>query len=252
VTEEERPVDVGSPKQRAVLGLLLLEGGRVVSTDQLIDALWGEHPPPAATTSLHAYISNLRRALEPGRKPRDAPTRLLTRAPGYALVADRADVDWFRFEDLLSEGRAQLAAGRAMDALATLSAAYEMSGAPPQLDIDDGGMWAEIRGRWATLRAAVRQELLGARLAVGDHRVAVPDLEEAVRMQWPGLRSPIATSGSPPWPAGRPVCRPNCAATGAKKGPMVSPSCSNAYQRRSPSWPASTPTIASSTMFSAS
>jgi DNA-binding SARP family transcriptional activator len=181
VNDAGRPVDIGSPKQRSVLGLLLLEGGRVVSTDQLIDALWGEHPPPAATTSLHTYISNLRRALEPDRRPPDAPTRLLTRAPGYALIADRTDVDWFRFEDLLTEGRAQLAAGRPNEAIATLSEAYDMSTAPPQLDIDDSATAAEIRGRWTSLRGAVHEELLGARLAAGDHRAVVADLEVAVR-----------------------------------------------------------------------
>ena len=61
VTHDGKPVEIGSPKQRAVLALLLLEGGRVVSTDRLIDTVWGAQPPAAATTSLHTYISNLRR-----------------------------------------------------------------------------------------------------------------------------------------------------------------------------------------------
>jgi DNA-binding SARP family transcriptional activator len=60
VTYDGRPVEIGSPKQRAVLALLVLAGGRVVSTDQLIDTVWGAQPPAAATTSLHTYSSNLR------------------------------------------------------------------------------------------------------------------------------------------------------------------------------------------------
>ena len=47
-------LDLGSPKQRAVLGALVLARGAVVSVDRLIDAVWGPHPPPAATTSLQA------------------------------------------------------------------------------------------------------------------------------------------------------------------------------------------------------
>ena len=174
-------VDVGSPKQRAVLGLLVLAGGRVVSTDELIDALWGAQPPAAATTSLHTYISNLRRALEPGRKPRDAPTTLLTRAPGYLLVAERDDVDWFRAEDLLAEGRALLADGHPTDAITRFTRALELVDSPPSLDLDDGNVVAQIRGRWEALREEVCEELLGARLTAGEHRAALRDLEEAVK-----------------------------------------------------------------------
>src|SRR5205085_10806905 len=107
------------------------------------------------TTSLHTSISNLRRALEPERKPRDAPTRLLTRAPGYLLVAAREDVDWFRMEDLLAEGRSLLAAGRAPEAAERLRQAWSMSGSPPMLDIDDGAAASEIRHRWVTRRQEV-------------------------------------------------------------------------------------------------
>src|ERR1700684_681022 len=59
----EQVIDLGPPKQRAVLALLLLNQGRIVSADRLIDALWGVEPPPSALPSLQAYVSNLRRAL---------------------------------------------------------------------------------------------------------------------------------------------------------------------------------------------
>ena len=63
VRRDGEVVDLGSPKQRAVLAALVLARGAVVSVDRLIDSVWGPHPPPAAMTSLQAYISNLRRAL---------------------------------------------------------------------------------------------------------------------------------------------------------------------------------------------
>jgi DNA-binding SARP family transcriptional activator len=62
-------LDLGSRKQRAVLVDLAIHANRVVSLDQLIDDLWGEVPPPRAVGSLHAYVSNLRRVLEPDRSP---------------------------------------------------------------------------------------------------------------------------------------------------------------------------------------
>ena len=60
---DEGPIKLGGQKQRAVLALLLLNAGRVVPTDTIVDQLWGEHPPPTATTSLQNYVSQLRKLL---------------------------------------------------------------------------------------------------------------------------------------------------------------------------------------------
>ena len=66
-------LDLGGPKQRAVLAFLLTHRREPVSLDRMIDQLWGEDAPPKATASLQAYVSNLRRALEPDRAPRRLP-----------------------------------------------------------------------------------------------------------------------------------------------------------------------------------
>ena len=79
VTDDGVPIEVGAPKHRALLSLLLCQPGRVVSVDRLIDQLWHGEPPAAATSTLQAYVSNLRRALEPGR-PTGAPARQIGRA----------------------------------------------------------------------------------------------------------------------------------------------------------------------------
>jgi DNA-binding SARP family transcriptional activator len=60
----ERGVELGRPKQRALLAVLLVHANQVVSLDRLIEELWGEEPPPQAAASLQTYVSNLRRALE--------------------------------------------------------------------------------------------------------------------------------------------------------------------------------------------
>ena len=77
VLDEGRSVDVGAAKQRALLAVLLLNANRVVSSDRLIEALWGERAPGTAQKALQVYVSQLRKAL--GRD------RILTRAPGYEL-----------------------------------------------------------------------------------------------------------------------------------------------------------------------
>ncbi|MEN0013356.1 MAG: helix-turn-helix domain-containing protein, partial [Solirubrobacteraceae bacterium] len=83
------PLDLGPPKQRAVLAMLLINRGRIVSTDQLTHAVWGEHPPGSALSGLQAYVSNLRRILRPAA---DASSPIVLRGPGYVLDADAAQL----------------------------------------------------------------------------------------------------------------------------------------------------------------
>jgi DNA-binding SARP family transcriptional activator len=63
VSKEDRPVDLGGPTQRALLAVLLLHAGEVVSVDRLIDQQWGDEPPATAVKTLQAHVSRLRRAL---------------------------------------------------------------------------------------------------------------------------------------------------------------------------------------------
>ncbi|GAA4258518.1 BTAD domain-containing putative transcriptional regulator [Dactylosporangium darangshiense] len=90
-------IDLGARKQRAVLAMLLLEPGRVVSVDRIVDGLWAGEAPSSATGTLQAYVSQLRRALEPDRPPRTPPAVLLTRDPGYLLAVEGEQVDAVRF-----------------------------------------------------------------------------------------------------------------------------------------------------------
>ncbi|WP_458688726.1 BTAD domain-containing putative transcriptional regulator [Nocardia tengchongensis] len=94
---ERGELDLGGPRQRGVLARLLVAGGEVVPVDRLIDDLWRGEPPPRALGSLQAYVSNLRRLLEPDRAPRTPATVLISRAPGYALRLDPAEVDAWAF-----------------------------------------------------------------------------------------------------------------------------------------------------------
>ena len=100
----ERRVQLGRPKQRVLLALLLVHANQVVSLDRLVEEMWGEEPPPQAAASLQTYVSNLRRALEPDR-PARAPSRMLvSQPPGYRLVVGTGDLDAAQFAALAEEG----------------------------------------------------------------------------------------------------------------------------------------------------
>ena len=80
VVENGRPVIVGAPKVRALLAVLLLHRGEVVSTDRLIDALWGERAPATAAKTVQVYVSNLRKALGDGASSSPAGAGMCSRS----------------------------------------------------------------------------------------------------------------------------------------------------------------------------
>src|SRR4051812_16105175 len=102
-------VPLGGGKQRALLAVLLLHANEVVSSDRLIDALWGERPPDTAAKALQVHVSQLRKVLGPGV--------LRTQPPGYVLTVGDGDLDLSRFERLLAEAGAELDRGRARELL---------------------------------------------------------------------------------------------------------------------------------------
>ncbi|MFJ1864266.1 BTAD domain-containing putative transcriptional regulator [Streptomyces sp. NPDC088097] len=102
------PLPLGGHRQRSVLALLVSARGRVVSVDRMIEELWQGAAPARAVASLQAYVSNLRRLLEPGRAPRAAARLLVSSPPGYALRLPDDGVDAWRFERLLGASRARL------------------------------------------------------------------------------------------------------------------------------------------------
>jgi DNA-binding SARP family transcriptional activator len=91
------PVQLPAAKPRALLALLLLNRNHVVSTERLIDELWGDDPPAQATKTVQVYVSQLRKTL--------GADRLVTRAPGYSLRVEEGELDLDRFEQLRREGR---------------------------------------------------------------------------------------------------------------------------------------------------
>src|SRR3954468_23034246 len=105
VLDGDAPLRLGGRKPRALLARLLLDAGRTVSVERLVDDLWGEDVPESAVKMIHIYVSQLRKALPKGT--------LLTRAPGYAVEVAPEALDLARFERARADGRGALEAGGA-------------------------------------------------------------------------------------------------------------------------------------------
>lgn len=173
-------LDVGGAKPRALLTLLLADAGRVVGVDRIVSTLWGEEPPPTVTGTLQAYVSHLRRVLEPDRGPREAPTVLVTRSPGYLLRADAADLDLLRFEELVEAGDRAVADGAAGRGVALLDEALALWRGEPLAELADVPAAASDRLRLTELQVRARERRCDALLAEGRPETAVPDLQRLV------------------------------------------------------------------------
>lgn len=172
-------LDLGGPKQRLVLALLLLAEGEPVGPDVLVDSVWGGAPPDRAESSLQAYVSNLRRVLEPDRAPRRPATVLVTRPAGYALLVARQHFDLTLFVDRAGVGIEHQRHGRpgeAVDALAEAGGLWK----PLLPEFVDVAAIDETARRIEVLRSDVLDHLFAARLDLGESSTIVADLRAAV------------------------------------------------------------------------
>jgi DNA-binding SARP family transcriptional activator/tetratricopeptide (TPR) repeat protein len=157
---------VGTPQQRALLALLILNANEVVSRDRIIDELWGANPPATAPKLVQTYVSRLRNALEPDRAGGDDEV-LVTQAPGYLLRVGPDQLDFRRFERLAEEGRAALSGGRPGEAAEQLREALALWRGPALADFTfERFAEAEI-GRLEEMRLAVVEDRITADLALG-------------------------------------------------------------------------------------
>jgi DNA-binding SARP family transcriptional activator len=176
-----QPADLGPPRQRALFGLLLSRVDRPVAVNTVIEELWSGDPPPAAMASVRAYVSNLRRVLEPDRPPRAPATVLCTQAPGYLLNSRGVDFDVHRFTEHAAAGRAALASGNSTRAVAEFEAALELWRGEPYADVGDTPWAAPEVARLEELRLSVVEAWCQAQLQLGEHHSAVAELEMHVR-----------------------------------------------------------------------
>ncbi|MEU7615268.1 BTAD domain-containing putative transcriptional regulator [Micromonospora rifamycinica] len=175
-----RLVDLGAPKQRALLALLVSRAGQPVAVEVILEALWAEHPPPSAMASLQAYVANLRRVLEPDRAPRTPATVLRTCPPGYLLDKRVIDVDVQRFSGHATAGWQAWDRGDAQQALREFEVALALWRGQAYAEVANAPCVVPEVARLEELRLSVVEARCAALLAVGAHEVAVAELDAFV------------------------------------------------------------------------
>jgi len=177
VEEDGRVANLGPPKQRALLAILLLNANQIVPVDRLIDLLWANRPPRRAAHAIQVYVSELRRVLEP-LAGRDV---IAWRSPGYALNVDPDTLDAIVAEHLVTEAAHDVEAGDLAAADAALGRARELWRGPPLSDFvyeefaqDDIRRLTEI---WLTGTETMAEVKLG----LGDPATVLSLAEAAIR-----------------------------------------------------------------------
>ncbi|WP_238009413.1 BTAD domain-containing putative transcriptional regulator [Dactylosporangium sp. AC04546] len=178
VSRDGEPVAVGSPKQQALLSLLLLRPNRLLTADWLAEALWDGSPPSSALVTLRTYVAGLRRALEPGRGPRSPGRIVRSHTGGYELCVPPEAIDAVRFTALADEGARALADGDPVAAERRYTEALALwRGEPAVADL------AAVRpdvARLTEARLSGEEGRLAAAVAAGRHGAVLPDLRRFV------------------------------------------------------------------------
>ncbi|MET0132398.1 MAG: BTAD domain-containing putative transcriptional regulator, partial [Kibdelosporangium sp.] len=171
-------VALSAAKRRTVLAVLALDVNKVVSGDRLMDIAWDGDPPPSARAALQGHIAQLRKVLGNG-------VELLTRAPGYRLVADRSAVDVARFDDLVAAARTVPAAER----VEMLRSALVLWRGPVLADVPAARLREQAMARLDEARLVALQELGESLSQLGRVAEVVEDLQDTVD-RWP-TREPL-------------------------------------------------------------
>jgi DNA-binding SARP family transcriptional activator len=168
VLDDGSGLALGGRNQRTLLALLLLNADEVVSSDRIVDALWGEQAPRTALTSVQNTISRLRKVL--------GAERLVTRSPGYALRLQDDVLDARRVRELMDEAHAADAADRAR----LMHEAEQLWRGPPLAEFAYDAFAQAAIAQLEELRLGVVEERIDAELELGDHAYILGELEALV------------------------------------------------------------------------
>lgn len=174
VLGDSGPIHLGGQKQRAVLAHLLVRANRVVSTDELSDALWPDGTPSEPRASIHTYVSNLRRALD--------GARIENRPPGYQLTLAPGQLDSLRFENMVGQARKLGIADQAR-ALGALDEALGLWRGAAYGDLGDDPRLRAEGARLEHLRLAALEERNDILLAAGRERDVIEAVEPLTHEQ---------------------------------------------------------------------
>lgn len=193
------PVNLGGPKQRALLAAMALHRGRAVAVDTLADLVWNGSPPPGVSGTMQGYVAGLRRALEPGRTTRGGGTLLVTEQPGYALRLPEEDLDGAAFEaavarahttvaplaDALTRGRELPPGSPDAGGLETLHGdldeALALWRGIPYADLGDAPAAEAERARLEELRLLASEDRAALGILLGRHATVAAELDALTR-----------------------------------------------------------------------
>ncbi|MGB0100822.1 MAG: BTAD domain-containing putative transcriptional regulator, partial [Nocardioides sp.] len=211
-------VNLGGPKQRALLAALALHRGRAVAVDTLADLVWDGRPPPGVSGTMQGYIAGLRRALEPDRTTRGGGTLLVTEQPGYVVRLPEQDLDAAAFESVVAGAHTSvvpladaLCHGRSLppgspDSGGLESLHHDLDEAlalwrgVPYADLGDAPAADAERGRLEELRLLASEDRAALGILLGRHATVAAELDALTRQHplreraW-GLRA-LALAGS--------------------------------------------------------
>ncbi len=172
-----RPLTLGGVRQRSLLAVLLLNANEVVSSDRLIDELWGAGAPAGAANALQAHVSQLRKTLGARRD------RVATRRPGYVIRVEDGELDLHRFEARRAEARQAVLSGDPAAAAEKLRAALALWRGAPLADLAGDRCVMTEAPRLEELRLGALEERLESDLALGRHDDLVGELEALVAQE---------------------------------------------------------------------
>ncbi|WP_192806675.1 AfsR/SARP family transcriptional regulator [Streptomyces arboris] len=163
------PLELGTPKGRLLLAVLLSRPGRPITEDALVEAVWGEERPKSAAKNVQTYVHRLRQRL-------GEPERIAREGRGYLLRADRDELDSARFEDLTDAARAALAAGGHERSRRLFADALSLWRGPAFAGIADVAALSPEAARLDELRLGVLEERVDVDLRLGRHSEVVGQL----------------------------------------------------------------------------
>ena len=173
MVEDDRVLALGSPRQRALLAVLLVHRGEPVSTERLIDELWEEQAPASATKIVQGYVSNLRKVLGDGL--------LLTHGHGYLLTPKPDQTDLDHFESLVVDARRAVQEGDARSGAARLREALGLWRGPPLADFAYESFAQPEIARLEEWRLSALEDRMDVELALDDPAALVGELDGLVR-----------------------------------------------------------------------
>jgi DNA-binding SARP family transcriptional activator/DNA-binding beta-propeller fold protein YncE len=176
VARGQQALPLGSPRQRALLGLLLVHANEPIARERLIEELWGDAAPKTVNSVLSVYLSRLRRLLADGT----GDQLLLTQAAGYVLRVPPDKLDAYRFQTLLERGRRELASGEAERASLTLRDALALWRGPALADLAFESFAQTEIARLEELRLTALEARIEAELALGREDTLIAELETLV------------------------------------------------------------------------